>query len=258
MENIIYCFSGTGNSLATAREIAKQIGNTKVELIADLMQEDKIDLAYERVGIVCPAYFSSLPPIIEEFVKKLDFHKAKYVYAVITAGALQGSSFDRLNAVIREQGGHLDGSYPLQMPDNYIAMYGAWPKPLQKYLLKKAKRKTAKISQSVIVMKHTGTDAKKEKQLKSLTEKMGDYQNLALDYKVSDQCIGCETCAKVCPTKNITMVNKRPVFGADCARCMACIQWCGAKAIDYKDKTTSKKRYTHPEIKATDLYRKQS
>jgi len=256
MGNIIFCFSGTGNSLAAARSIAEQMGNTKIVLIADLMQEEKIDLDYERVGIVCPAYFSSLPPIVEQFVKKLDFSKAKYVYAVITAGALQGNSFDRLNGLIVEQGGHLDGSFPLQMPGNYIAMYGAWPKPIQRYILKKSKKKIEQISSCVIDKKNTAKEIKKEV-FKSLNDKMTDYQTLALDFKVSNQCTGCETCANVCPVNNITMVDRRPVFRSNCTRCMACIQWCPVKAIDYKDKTAGRKRYTNPEIVARDLYRRQ-
>ncbi len=69
MENIIFCFSGTGNSLAVAQDFAKQTGNTKIVLIADMMREELINLPYERRGIVCPAYFSSLSPIIEQFVK---------------------------------------------------------------------------------------------------------------------------------------------------------------------------------------------
>jgi Pyruvate/2-oxoacid:ferredoxin oxidoreductase delta subunit len=34
---------------------------------------------------------------------------------------------------------------------------------------------------------------------------------------------------------------------------MACIQFCPKKAINYKDKTQNRKRYTHPTIKYTDL-----
>jgi flavodoxin len=76
MGNIIFCFSGTGNSLAVARDIAERLGDTKIILIADAMKEEHIDLPYERVGFVCPAYYGgSLPPIIGRFVAKLDFGK---------------------------------------------------------------------------------------------------------------------------------------------------------------------------------------
>ncbi len=254
MENIIFCFSGTGNSLAVAREIANHTGDTEIILIADLMEKDYIDLPYERVGIVCPAYFSSLPPIIEQFVKKLDFKTTKYTYAVVTAGALHGSSFNRLSELIGKQSGRLSGTYALQMPGNYIAMYSAWPKVIQSHLHKKAKRKIAEISESIIEMKHTSKGNGAGKPVKSLNEKMNDYSIFALDYSVNSLCNGCGVCIKICPMNNVKMVDQRPVFGGNCARCMACIQWCPMMAINYQDKTERRKRYTHPDIKAVDLY----
>jgi hypothetical protein len=61
MGNIIFCFSGTGNSLAVARDIAERLGDTKIILIADAMKEEHIDLPYERVGFVCPAAAACRP-----------------------------------------------------------------------------------------------------------------------------------------------------------------------------------------------------
>ncbi|AMJ41487.1 EFR1 family ferrodoxin [Anaerotignum propionicum] len=255
MENIIFCFSGTGNSLAVARDIANHIGNTKIVLIADLMNEEFIDLPYESIGIICPAYFSSLPPIIEQFVKKLNFSDAGYVYAVITAGALHGNSFNRLSSIIAERGGCLNAGYPMQMPGNYIAMYGAWPVWLQSYLLKKAKKKSLKISHSIKAKISNRAVVKRNKEPKSLIEKMDNYEKLALEYSVTDKCIGCETCVKLCPMNNIRMNANKPIFGETCARCMACIQWCPTKAIEYKN-STNRKHYTNPDIKAIDLFSK--
>jgi epoxyqueuosine reductase QueG len=42
--------------------------------------------------------------------------------------------------------------------------------------------------------------------------------------------------------------DKKPYFMHHCEQCLACIQHCPAKAINYKDKTQNKKRYTHPDI----------
>ncbi len=81
MENIIFCFSGTGNSLAVARDIAEILGDTKIVLIADAIKEEQVELPYERVGLVFPAYYmGNLPPIIERFVAKLDLSKQQYVF----------------------------------------------------------------------------------------------------------------------------------------------------------------------------------
>ena len=125
MENIIFCFSGTGNSLAVARDIAEMLGDTKIVLIADAIKEERIDLPYERVGFVCPAYYAgSLPPIIGRFVAKLDFSKPQYVFAVITAGAIHGGAIKSLAGLIAECGGRLNAGFPVQMPGNYIVMGG--------------------------------------------------------------------------------------------------------------------------------------
>jgi MinD superfamily P-loop ATPase len=44
------------------------------------------------------------------------------------------------------------------------------------------------------------------------------------------------------------MRDGKPVFGAQCEWCMACIQWCPKAAINYKKKTRGRKRYHHPDI----------
>ncbi|MDR3121471.1 MAG: flavodoxin, partial [Clostridiales bacterium] len=41
-----------------------------------------------------------------------------------------------------------------------------------------------------------------------------------------------------------------------CEQCMACIQFCPKRAINYRDKTQKRKRYHHPDITAQDLVRK--
>jgi ferredoxin len=73
-------------------------------------------------------------------------------------------------------------------------------------------------------------------------------------YSVSDACTKCGICEKVCPVGNIVMDEAgRPSFQHHCEQCVACIQFCPKKAINYKDKTQNRKRYTHPGIKYTDL-----
>ncbi len=255
MENIIYCFSGTGNSLAIARAIAEKLGNTEVVLIADAMSEENINLSYQRIGFVFPAYFSSLPPIIERFVKKLNFNNNQYVFAVVTAGAMHGDTVDSFGGLIAEQGTWLDAGFTLRLPGNYIAMYGAWPARLRRYMLKNATKKTEQIAITIkekCTIRSSKENSKTPK--KSLTDRMTNYEKFALDYRVTDKCTGCGLCVKICPMHNITMVDGKPQFGECCERCMACIQWCPVGAIEYKDKTEKRKRCHNPNIKASDLF----
>jgi uncharacterized Fe-S center protein len=73
-------------------------------------------------------------------------------------------------------------------------------------------------------------------------------------YSVSNDCNKCGICAKVCPVDNIGLDEVgRPYFRHHCEQCVACIQFCPKRAINYKDKTQSRKRYTNPAIKYADL-----
>ena len=255
MDNIIFCFSGTGNSLAVARDIAKKLGDTEIVMIPDAIKEDHINLTHTRVGFIFPAYYAGgLPPIIERFVAKLNFSNHQYVFTIITAGAVHGGSIDSLAGLITERGGRLNAGFPIRMPGNYIAMYGAWPAPLQRLMLRSAKKKTEKIAQNIREKKSNRTGEGKVNISKPLTERMDGYERFALDYRVTDKCTSCGLCVKICPMNNITMVNNKPRFGENCERCMACIQWCPTGAIEYKDKTGKRKRYHNPNIKASDLF----
>ena len=62
-------------------------------------------------------------------------------------------------------------------------------------------------------------------------------------FTVSDACIGCGQCARLCPTNNITLREGKPVWGGDCTHCMACICRCPAEAIEYGRKSVGKPRY---------------
>lgn len=65
-------------------------------------------------------------------------------------------------------------------------------------------------------------------------------------FTVSDVCVSCGKCEKVCPLGNIRMENGRPVWGEHCTHCMACISGCPAEAIEYGKSTRGKARYQCP------------
>jgi ferredoxin len=145
------------------------------------------------------------------------------------------------------------------MPGNNITLYSAWPLCFQRYLNKKAKTKTTAVAEAIKAKRHTRI--RKGFPLFRLTkttfiERVADFEKFAKDFRVSDKCTGCGTCAKVCPMRNIVFENGCPQFGESCQRCTACIQWCPVKAIGYKDVTVNRKQYRHPEVKVYELFTK--
>jgi ferredoxin len=82
---------------------------------------------------------------------------------------------------------------------------------------------------------------------------MKNIHETALEFQISNECTSCGLCVKLCPAKNITMATGKPVFRNQCERCLACLQHCPKKAINYKDKTQKRGRYSHPQIKPGEI-----
>ncbi len=80
----------------------------------------------------------------------------------------------------------------------------------------------------------------------------------SMSFTVSEDCVGCGQCSRICPNRNIEMADGKPVFGSDCGSCFACLQWCPSSAIQfgrYGFEELCMKHYHHPEVKAEDLTR---
>jgi ferredoxin/flavodoxin len=251
MENIIFFFSGTGNSLALAQEISINLDNTELHNMSGAFDGDL--KTYERIGFIFPVYFGGVPPMVREFIEGLRLGTSMYIFGVITRGGMSGAATDELADLIFCSGGNLACHFTVMMPGNFIAAYGAFPDFIQKTLLTKSDEKARKITDKIKV-KLIDQNQKPSRDIVPLLKRIPDYTTFAKDFRINHNCSGCNLCFKICPSKNITMIENKPHFDSTCQRCMACIQWCPTAAISYK--TQSRTRYRHPEIKAEELFRR--
>lgn len=54
-------------------------------------------------------------------------------------------------------------------------------------------------------------------------------------YRITDDCIGCEICTRVCPKKCFHVENQKSIWDkTGCISCMACIHACPMRAIQLK------------------------
>jgi ferredoxin len=248
--NLILYFSGTGNSLAAARQIGRTLGDTYV---LSMVRNPAPAGEYERVGFVFPCYAGALPRFVESYLEKLEIGAlhTEYFFAVETYGGSPSAAAGMVDKILRAKAAKLNYGASVRMFANYIALY-----KMQDGAEEKAER-------AATALKDVARAVEKKEQTEkfSLNPAALFYHKQAMkmllkkvkDFKVSDDCNGCGLCAKLCPVGNITLDEGVPAFGDNCEQCMACIQWCPKLAINYKDRTDGAPRYHHPGITAKDL-----
>ena len=66
------------------------------------------------------------------------------------------------------------------------------------------------------------------------------FMTSAKPFYVTDDCIGCKRCERICPVGNVVVIGWRPVWGMDCTSCLACYHVCPKHAVQYGKRTRSK------------------
>ena len=63
------------------------------------------------------------------------------------------------------------------------------------------------------------------------------------DFYATEGCVGCGRCERLCPLNNISLKDRKPVWGQECTHCMACIANCPTEAIEYGTVSRNKEKY---------------
>ena len=252
-KNIIFVFSGTGNSLKVAKDIAAALGDCD---IISMGRETRYDLigGYETIGFVFPTYYRGEPRKVREFITRLNLQRNKnaYYYAVTTAGRYEGNTLRHIKKLLKRKGTTLHYAKALDMFSNYVIAYD-----MRDTVEEETKKSEIDFEPILLAIKNR--EINQVRGIKPLEEiayrvLIKFPPKMDKNYTVSDDCVKCGICEKVCPVDNIGLNEAgRPYFKHHCEQCVACIQFCPKKAINYKDKTQNRKRYTHPAIKYTDL-----
>ena len=99
-KNLIFYFSTSGNSLYTAKEIAKHLKDAEIISIVDAFYKKEFKYEAETIGFVYPIYASGLPPMVSEFISKLQLNKDSYIFAAECTGGGKGITFSMINKLL--------------------------------------------------------------------------------------------------------------------------------------------------------------
>ena len=262
--NIVFYFSGTGNSLKIAKDILGNIGGGALVSMANL-SGDILRQHYDTTGFVFPVYFWGLPDIAARFIANSNVGNSAYCYGIATSGGSPGNGLAQLNELLkRHHHRELNYGQNITMQTNYI-LHGYpiyfWnfhhADHRAKILSEKAERQVNQIIEHINRRENNKTG--KMSRFRDLYHNkcMKNISRIDENYAVNDDCTRCGICTRVCPVKNIAW-ESGPVFKHHCEHCLACIHCCPQRAINYKNMTQNRKRYVHPEIACGELIQRNS
>ena len=257
MKTTLFYFTGTGNSLFIARELAKRNGETEIIPIPRMTTKDELkeglNMVEERIGIVFPTYGGGMPLPVFDWVRQVQLKPGQYFFAVATYGSLPGNVLGQAGRLLKERKLKLSAGFKIRMPGNLTFISGALSPEEQRKLFFKAVQKLDRAAETIkknkMFIERTGILAK----LYSRSMKAQKRRPFHENFKTDSRCNGCGTCVKICRSYNITMKDGKPVWHDLCGCCFACLQWCPMESIQFGESTIGRKRYHHPEIVLNDI-----
>jgi hypothetical protein len=148
METKLYVYTGTGNSLWIARQLALELRDATVQFIPILTSDLKVEA--ERVGIIFPVRILGLPSRVIQFISHLQAKPETYFFALAVNAGKPAATLLQLQKLMSTRGRSLALGSSFVMPSNYTPWGGPGPVDAQQRLFSKAQEKVKAIAGTIL------------------------------------------------------------------------------------------------------------
>lgn len=234
-------FSGTGNSkycleyffqcYANDYKILsiEELNNNK-ELIDEISNDENIFISY-------PVYFSDVPRILMEFVKRNShIFNNKKIFIIATMYLFSGDGAGVLARELKKYNAYILGALHLRMPDSISdEKFVSKTIEVNTNIIRKTKLKIEKTVNLLKNGKYTKDGLSFISFLLGFLSQRVWFGNKDFRGKLKiniNKCIGCGKCVKLCPMKNLYLNdNKKANTNNNCTLCYRCVNECPVKAM---------------------------
>ncbi|MDR2785535.1 MAG: EFR1 family ferrodoxin [Treponema sp.] len=250
----IFYFSGTGNTLWSAKKIAETLdGGCELFNIGVETRKPAQTIEADRVILLFPAYAYQTPLLVRRFFIRSEF-RSPYIAALTTFGTAPGGALAEAYRIFKRK--KTPASYFAAIPsvENYIPIFGPQSEETKRRRLALQKNATEAIAQDILRWKTNSVWPLRPFSIcvSSLFRLSKSF--LVKGFVVSAACDGCGLCARICPAANIAIKKGNPVFLARCEQCQACLNWCPRRAIGHLRFEPNTCQYHHPQVAVSEMY----
>ncbi len=233
---IIFYFTGTGNCLYIARQLADE--QTRLLSIPQLVKHGEYEFEADEIGIVYPIYGHMPPNMVRNFIRKAKL-KADYKFAVLTYGNRKCNAVEIWDELTRREGKPFDYITSIIMVDNWLPNFDMNEQiKIDKHIPENVERVRSDLGRRRRwVEPVTGEERRQHQEFmerSGLDPETGFLLRSEDCFTVTDACIGCAACMDVCPRGNYELTSSGVKMQGDCEFCFACIQNCPQKAILFR------------------------
>lgn len=255
---MIVCFSGTGNTLHVARQLSALTGLDIVRLEGEaLFRPGSVTLHSEEnedVVWAFPTYSWGIPPVVVDFMKECGVDdsvgNARH-FMLTTCGDDMAQTDRQWRRIMTRRGFRPVAAFSVVMPNTYVCMTGFdvdSPETVREKLDASVGR-VAAIAEAIAAggpdMLHRGSFAWIKSRI--IYPWFVRHSMSPKPFHCTDDCVGCGTCARLCPMENIIMEKNEngalaPSWADKCALCLRCYHACPYHAVAYGRTTRGKGR----------------
>lgn len=234
-KRIILYFTGTGNCLYVARQLAGD--GAELLSIPQMVKRGKYEFEADEIGIVYPIYGHMPPYMVRQFIQKAKL-KADYKFAVLTYGARKCDAVEIWDGISRKAGNSFHYISTLVMVDNWLPNFDMNEQiKMDKHIPENLQKITADLEHRRHWHEPVTEEERQQHQgfmvRSGLDPEVGFLMKSEKYFTVTDACIDCGICIYVCPRGNYELTSKGVRTTGDCEFCFACIQNCPQRAIQF-------------------------
>lgn len=235
-KRLIFYFTGTGNCLYIARQLAG--ADTELLSIPQMVKQGKYEFEADEIGIVYPIYGHMPPYMVRQFIQQAQL-RAGYKFAVLTYGARKCDAVEIWDRISRKAGNAFDYIATIVMVDNWLPNFDMNEQiKMDKHIPENLQKITADINGQ----RHWHEPVTEEERqmhrgflaVSGLDPEVGFLMKSEKCFTVTDACIDCGICTYVCPRGNYELTPGGVKMSGDCEFCFACIQNCPQRAIQFR------------------------
>lgn len=230
--------SGTGNTEYCIKKFTCLLDNSAPIVAIEDRNAVGVIKDFECIVLGYPVQFSNAPMMVRDFIRQNHtVWREKRVFCIATMGAFSGDGAGCSARLLKKYGATVLGGLHLKMPDSVC----------DSKLLKKSREQNIEIihqaenkieravnqikcgkfpQEGLNVFSHIAGLFGQRLWFYKKTKEYSD--KLKISYAL---CVGCGTCATLCPMTNLTIKDGKAVSGGKCTMCYRCISKCPKKAI---------------------------